>query len=73
MEKSGVGCNFFYFCITQGRFFCYLNNANKRTVPVLLGCGLFNIHHIEEHEAGMFIFFLFGQFLETVFAVELYS
>lgn len=22
--------------ITQGRFFCYLNNANKRTVPVLL-------------------------------------
>jgi len=23
--------------ITQGRFFCYLNNANKRTVPVLLG------------------------------------
>lgn len=35
--------------------------------------GLFYIHHIEEHQSGMFIFFLLGQFLKNILAIKVNS
>jgi hypothetical protein len=46
-----------------------IQKQNSRSVGSGRGMGLFDIHHVEEHEACVVVFFFLGEWLETVLFV----